>query len=269
MRLRELGRRRSVRFISCSGLTRNKILMSQFRKMMNIIQTEYGSAVDIEFTINLSETGEYTINLLQCRPLKVFKDTGKVAVPGGMPEENKILESIGATMGLSRSVEIDTVVYIDPVAYYNMPYQDKPDAAKLLGQINWTLRDRNRHMLLMVPGRIGTSSPELGVPAGFADISGFEAICEIQEKNAGYNPELSYGSHIFQDLVESEILYSAVFSDEKTLVYSPDRLSRFPNITGDFTGNDMLRSVVKVYDTSGSGLTLYNDLNSNHLLLAY
>lgn len=72
-------------------------------------------------------------------------------------------------------------------------------------------------MLLMVPGRIGTSSPELGVPTTFADISEFEAICEIEEKKAGYNPELSYGSHIFQDLVEAEILYTAIFSNEKTL----------------------------------------------------
>ncbi len=55
---------------------------------------------------------------------------------------------------------------------------------------------------LLSPGRIGTSSPELGVPVAFGDISGFSEICEISDNQAGYMPELSYGSHMFQDLVE-------------------------------------------------------------------
>ena len=104
-------------------------------------------------------------------------------------------------MGLSRNVKIDHIVLVDPISYYNMPYVRKSNVAKLIGTINWKYKGKNKHMLLMVPGRIGTSSPELGVPTTFADISEFEAICEIEEKKAGYNPELSYGSHIFQDLV--------------------------------------------------------------------
>ena len=75
-------------------------------------------------------------------------------------------------------------------------------------------------MLLMVPGRIGTSSPELGVPTAFSDISEFDAVCEIADSKVGYNPELSYGSHFFQDLVESGILYNAIFENEKTVVYN-------------------------------------------------
>ena len=80
-------------------------------------------------------------------------------------------------------------------------------------------------MMLIVPGRIGTSSPELGVPTTFADISEFEAVCEVEEKEAGYNPELSYGSHIFQDLVEAEILYTAIFNNEKTMHKVCDKFS--------------------------------------------
>ena len=37
---------------------------------------EYEYPVDTEFTVNLSENGDYVINLLQCRPLQVFQDTG-------------------------------------------------------------------------------------------------------------------------------------------------------------------------------------------------
>ena len=45
-------------------------------------------------------------------------------------------------------------------------------------------------------------------------------------------PLISYHrSHIFQDLVESEILYTAVFSNEKTKVFAPEKLSQYTDIS--------------------------------------
>ncbi|MBR3004801.1 MAG: phosphoenolpyruvate synthase [Lachnospiraceae bacterium] len=259
-RLREMGRREPVRFISCPGLVKNKQLMAQIRQLMQCIQGEYGQPVDIEYTMNLSDSGEYTINLLQCRPLQVFKDTGKVQIPENIPESEIVLESFGASMGLSRCVDLDMLVYVDPVAYYNLPYVSKPAVAKQIGEINWKYRNQGLHMMLMVPGRIGTSSPELGVPTSFTDISGFEAICEMEEKKAGYNPELSYGSHIFQDLVEAEILYTAVFENKKTVHFSPALLEEADKYT---TGD-----VITVYDFRHCGCRLYYDLESERLVLA-
>jgi hypothetical protein len=86
-----------------------------------------------------------------------------------------------------------------------------------------------KRVLLMTPGRIGTSSPELGVPVCFADISGFCGICEVSDSRAGYMPELSYGSHMFQDLVEAEIVYCAIWNNEKTRLYQPELLTNLPN----------------------------------------
>ena len=264
---RERGLNRSVRFISCSGIVKNEILMKQIQAIMQLIQKEYEYPVDIEFTVNLSETGEYSINLLQCRPLQVFKDTGKVKIPEHIPEENIILENVHSSMGLSRNVKMDIIVLVDPIAYYHMPYAKKTNVARLIGAVNWKNKGQNKHMLLMVPGRIGTSSPELGVPTTFADISEFEAICEIEEKNAGYNPELSYGSHIFQDLVEAEILYTAVFSNEKTLHFVPEKLAEYPDIVSQFTEDPELRQIVHVYDVSRGSCELCNDLQREKLML--
>ncbi len=265
--LKERGIYRDVRFISCRGLVKKQAIMSQMQQLMQIIQGEYEHPVDIEFTLNLSENGEYSINLLQCRPLQVFKDTSQVVIPENVDEKSIILESEGSSMGLSRSVPIDLMVYVDPKAYYNMPYADKPRIAGIIGKVNWSFRGQDRHMLLMVPGRIGTSSPELGVPTTFADISEFEAVCEMEEKEAGYNPELSYGSHIFQDLVEADILYTAVFANEKTLHFLPEQLFSYENIAGDFTENDSDLDIVKVFDMKGCECTLFYDLEKNHLLL--
>lgn len=266
-RLREMGQNRSVCFISCKGLVEKDILMKQMQEIMQQIQAEYQYPVDIEFTINLSNTGEYTINLLQCRPLQVFKDTGKVSIPTEIPEDKIFLENVSSSMGLSRNVPLDLIVKVDPVAYYNMPYVEKSKVANLIGKINWTYRGQGKHMLLIVPGRIGTSSPELGVPTTFADISEFEAICEVEEREVGYNPELSYGSHIFQDLVEAEILYTAVFSNEKTKRYAPEILKEVPDIVEEFEGGDVMKEIVSVYDMSGTECELYNDLEKEHLIV--
>ena len=266
-RLREMGRNREVKFISCKGIVSNKPLMGQMRRMLSCLQDEYQYPVDTEFTINISEDGEYSIDLLQCRPLQIRKETSETVIPSDIPEEKILLESKGASMGISKTAELDLIVYVDPVKYYNVPYKMKDLAAKLVGKINWYYRDKNKHIMLIVPGRIGTSSPELGVPTAFSDISGYEIICEVEEREAGYNPELSYGSHIFQDLVEAEILYTAVFHNEKTIHYSPEKLKACPDMIDAFEPEEVLADVVHVYNMEGRKCVVYDDITGEHLLI--
>ena len=264
-RLRELGRRQDVRFISCKGLVTNKKLMDSMHRMLSRIQTEYDYPVDTEFTINVSDDGEYTIDLLQCRPLQVVKGKDSVALPENVPKEHILLRSKGASMGLSRVENLDYIVYVDPVGYYNMPYNEKITVAKMIGEINWHFRSLEKHMMLMVPGRIGTSSHELGVPTAFSDISAFDVICEMEETKAGYNPELSYGSHIFQDVVEAEILYTAVFHNNKTLAFCPELLSQFEDISAEFDESGALSGIVRVFRVRDC--TLYHDISTEQLLI--
>ena len=243
-------------------------MMRQIQEMMQLIETEYQQPVDIEFTLNLSGNGEYLINLLQCRPLQVFRDTGEVLMPDAVSQENILMSISGASMGLSRKVPLDLIVYVDPHAYYNLPYSKKDSVAKTVGTINWKYRGSGKHMMLIVPGRIGTSSPELGVPTTFADISEFEVICEVAVSGAGYNPELSYGSHIFQDLVEAEILYTAVFENAHTEHYHPERLTLFPNLLRELFPEQVgLESVVRILDVSGRGSIVYHDLEYEKLIV--
>ena len=267
--LHERGVWRNICFISCLGLVRNREMMEKMQRMMQLIQKEYGEPVDIEFTINVSESREYMINLLQCRPLQVFKDGGGVAVPENVPAEDILLETRHASMGLSRQVKLDRIVYVDPVKYYQLPYNEKTAIAALIGRINWKYRDTGMHLMLLVPGRIGTSSPELGVPTAFSDISGFDAVCEIAESRAGYNPELSYGSHIFQDLVEAQILYTAVFPGERTIHFRPELLRQVPNRIGEISGGEEKQDVVCLADVSALDCRLYHDLTNEHILLKF
>lgn len=269
-RLREQGIVRDIRFISCRGLVRNQKLMEQMGRILRLLEKEYHHPVDTEFTINLADDGEYCVNLLQCRPLQAFKDTGTARIPDDIPEDSIILETNGSSMGLSRSISIDRIVYIDPVSYYQMPYARKPEIADFIRKVNWSYRGKGKKMMLIAPGRIGTSSPELGVPTVFADISEFEVICELEEKTIGYNPELSYGSHFFQDLVEADILYAAVFSGESTRIWRPAMIGCFPDITAEFLeadGENPVENIVRVLNTEGKGCKLYHDLKQEKTIL--
>ena len=265
--LREMGRYVPSTFVSCAGLVKNQKLMSQMQRMLRCIQDEYRSPVDTEFTINVSDSGEYSIDLLQCRPLQVLSDASGVTIPEDTPQEQILLESRGASMGLSKVSKLDLIVYVDPVAYYSLPMNDKNTVARIVGKINWRFRGQGKHMMLMVPGRVGTSSPELGVPTAFSEISEFEVVCEMEETRAGYNPELSYGSHFFQDLVEAEILYTAVFHNEKTLHFAPEKLKDLPFPAGGIGEDSGPADVVRVYDVSSRNCQLYHDFKNEHLLI--
>ena len=264
---RERGRDRTFEFISCQGIVEKEIVMQQMRDILHTIQEAYQYPVDTEFTINLSENGDYVINILQCRPLQVFRDAEETKMPEDVERESILFECRHSTMGLSRKLRVDTVVYVDPVKYYQMPYRDKYRVAQAVSSVNGAMRGRGKIMLLLAPGRIGTSSPELGVPTAFYDISEFAAICEIADSKAGYNPELSYGSHFFQDLVESGILYNAIFENEKTLAFHPERLAPCRDAFGELVKEgDGLEEIVRVWDVSESGLWLCSDLKTEHIL---
>ncbi|MBO4863307.1 MAG: hypothetical protein J5517_02975 [Eubacterium sp.] len=138
--------------------------------------------------------------------------------------------------------------------------------------VNWYYKGKEKNLLLLTPGRICTSSPELGVPSAFADISEFNVIAEVSETKAGYIPELSYGSHIFQDLVEAGILYTAVFEGKNTKAYHPEMLfegTGNKEITKEITEQpEENEGIVNVYDVSDSDLYLYYDLTEERLLIA-
>ncbi len=108
---------------------------------------------------------------------------------------------------------------------------------------------------------------ENGVPTAFSDISAFDIICETEETKVGYNPELSYGSHIFQDLVESKILYTAVFRDRKTLHYAPEKLADAKDTVSAFDPGKTLAGIVHVYDVSDRDCRVYNDVADEHLVI--
>ena len=274
---RERGQRREILYVSCEGLTKNESLMKDMKEILELIQEHYEYPVDTEYTINIAQDGSYVIDLLQCRPLQLTKDGERVEFPEDISEDSVLLETKGVSMGFSRKIKLDSVVYIDPIKYYNMPYKKKYDIKKALSDVNWYYKGKGKKLLLLTPGRICTSSPELGVPSAFSDISEFTVIAEVSESRAGYIPELSYGSHIFQDLVEAGILYTAVFEGANTIAYHPELLfenepaaenAPIKDITSDITVlSEENEGILRVFDVSETDIHLYYDLTEERLLV--
>lgn len=226
--LRQRGIYRDVWFVSCQKLLEQKEFTGLMQKILKTLERVYGNPVDIEYTVNMDESGEFVVNLLQCRPLYLGQKGEKVDL-SNLSVKEVFFDIEDSSMGASGYRKVDVVVQIDPVLYYEYPYGKKYDVATAIGVINRYYRGKGKNLLLMTPGRIGTSSPELGVPVTFGDISNFSIVCEVSDNRAGYMPELSYGSHMFQDLVEAEIVYGAIWNDKRTLQYQPELLSSCPD----------------------------------------
>lgn len=260
-RLMEQRQFRKVYFADCEGIAEKSGFMSGMKKMLKALEKGYGSPVDIEFALDISEEGEIRINLFQCRPIHAGPSR-TVLIPEGA--DDRILFDVkNASMQRSKEERIDMIVWIDPQKYYECPYAEKSDVARMVGEINRYYEPGTKKIMLLAPGRIGTSSPELGVPVSYADISRFCAICEVEYSRSGYSPELSYGSHMFQDLVEADIYYGAIEEGRRTRLYQPGLLKNFPEMfLKMFPDEYDLGRIVKVYDLSDGNVRLMLDSKS-------
>ena len=181
------------------------------REMLGILRDAYDYPVDIEFTANFLPDGRYLVNLVQCRPLQVKEGGNIVDPPKRIPRNALLLESRGPVIGQSSLSRLDRVIFVDPAAYSALPQRDRPSVGRLIGRIvHRPAEGGPRNTLLLGPGRWGTSTPSLGVPVSFAEIDKVSAICEIIGVGMPVVPDVSLGTHFFNDLVEANMLYLAV-----------------------------------------------------------
>jgi hypothetical protein len=267
--LKELGIHRKVIYTTCDNILKRKDFVNCLREMLSAIQEEYDYPVDMEFAVNFTQDGNFLINLLQCRPLQVGGSGIRAQVPI-ISRDKTFFHLNGGTMGGAYFQEISHVVQVDPAAYYEYPYHKKHAVARLIGEVNQRFKKEPGAVMLLAPGRIGTSSPELGVPVRFAEISNINVACEVAYEGAGYMPELSFGSHFFQDLVEADIFYASIFENKNTTIYYNPEFFRGQESVLDKLGAEIdyegLEGIVKVYDVRGRGLKIVTDVTTGETL---
>lgn len=232
--------------------------LDNMKKTLAILEKTYQCPVDIEFVANKAKE-HLVIDIVQCRPLQTHKIGSEVKLPDDIPDESKLFSLNGGFVGGGLPRVIKTIVYVVPEEYVLLGEQDRHEIARTIGKINTLLSDNDDNMLI-VPGRCGTTMASLGVPVKFAEINKFKAICEESYPKGGMMPELSFGSHFFQDLVESNIFYASFFPNQVSYLNKSLILNRLNELTNIITGK-VMDSVIKVvsFDTE---LLLMSDIPS-------
>jgi hypothetical protein len=228
--------------------------VEDMRGIFTTLETAYSRPVDIEFTANFFGEGEYKINLLQCRTLQV-KGTEAAALPSVEIEEDaRIIEARGAVIGQSRLIEVDLFIYVVPEIYGHLPIQERHEVARLIGEINHATAGRGAgNIMLLGPGRWGTSSPSLGIPVSFADINRVSVLCEIVAMREDLVPDVSLGTHFLSELVEMDMLYLALFPKQGENYISTGFFEESPSILLDLVPSaEKWREGVRVIDPRNS-----------------
>ena len=267
----ERGIKKEIIYTTCDTILRNEQLVTVMREMLATIQEHYRYPVDVEFTMNFSEDGDFLIDLVQCRPLQA-KGTGahSVTLPDTPPEKT-FFRLYGGAMGGPINMPIDLVAIVDGKGYYELPYSSKFSVPSAIDAINHYAKLAGKNLMLLGPGRWGTSSAELGVPIRFSQICNAKALCEMSFESGHLMPELSFGSHFFQDLVETDIFYGAIYekdcSEGKQSLFYPELLESLDNLYPVIPGApESLTSLVRVYDTSRVKMLLLADSTSTETL---
>jgi hypothetical protein len=238
------------------------------QRMLKTLESYYKYPVDIEFTVNFTDADKFRINLVQCRPLQTKGTKIKVQIPDNIEAEKILFESCGYTMGGNISQSIKRIIYVDPKAYVGLTLSQKYDIARLVGKLNKQITNRETTpTLLFGPGRWGTSTPSLGVPVSFSEINNVTVLAEVAYEGGNLMPELSFGTHFFQDLVEGDIFYIALFPKNENVTFNKEWFAQMPNLLKDFVPeSDKYAHVVKVYETGHEQLQIMCDILSQKVI---
>lgn len=185
-------------------LTKDRKFGELMRSALTRLEKVYKTPVDIEFVVEVSTNGgpHYQLNIVQCRPLSQ-RVQGTVKIPSDIPKED-ILFTAHKLIPDGKAEDIRYVVFVDPETYREIPDMvTKMELGRAISRLNQRLE--NDPYILMGPGRWGSANLDLGVRVNYIDIHNTKVLIEIGVPQDGQMPELSYGTHFLQDLVEAGI----------------------------------------------------------------
>ncbi len=192
--------------LTFDALVRDRKFISLMRTALQRLETGYKTPVDIEFTVEVVPGRPYPdfkLHLLQCRPLSQRKNEDLVEIPTDVPQKLTLFTSRGLIPN-GRAEQIRYIIFVNPEKYRQIPDNStKLELGRAIGRLNKLLEGET--FILIGPGRWGSTNLELGVRVTYADIYNTKVLIELGVAQDGKPPELSYGTHFFQDLVESGI----------------------------------------------------------------
>jgi hypothetical protein len=202
----------------------------RMREILNILEENYRSPVDTEFTLQVTDpfstNPEVDLCLLQCRPQSYLKES-KVHLPSSINPAD-IIFSTRRVVPDGHIKDIRYVIFVSPEGYFSLATSaHRTRLGQMVGLLNTRLA--GKVFICIGPGRWGTSNPDLGVPIGYGDIYHTHALVELSGQGIGLAPEPSFGTHFFQDLLESNIYPLAIYLDDPEISFNQDFFNATPN----------------------------------------
>lgn len=233
--------------ITFEGLVQKTSFVKQIKSILTLLSEKYDHPVDIEF----AHDGE-DFYLLQCRSQSYSEESKPPLIPINIPEE-KIIFSARRYISNGFISNITHLVYVNPQKYGELAeHQDLLAVGRAVGRLNKILP--KRQFILMGPGRWGSRGDiKLGVSVTYSDLNNTSMLIEIARKQKDYVPDLSFGTHFFQDLVEANIRYLPLYPDDPGIIFNEEFLENSHNILGELLPEFAhLSNVIKVIDIPAS-----------------
>jgi pyruvate, water dikinase len=246
--------------ITFEKLTNNRIFIPGMQTILKVLEEKLGFPVDIEFAFN----GEY-LYLLQCRPQSYTQESLPAQIPKDVSPEN-IIFSANKYVSNGKVPDITHIVYVDPDAYNEVSeLNELKEIGKVVGKLNKILP--KRQFILIGPGRWGSKGDiKLGVNVSYSDINNTSVLIEVARKKGNYLPDLSFGTHFFQDLIESSIRYLPLYPDDEGIIFNEKFLKGSVNILSDILPEySNLANIIHVIDIpkASGGQTLKVLMNAD------
>jgi hypothetical protein len=209
------------------------------RKVLTILSEAYGRPVDTEFAasvLSVYPKPEVNLILLQCRPLSRSRPSEGSPLPDDL-EPKDILFRTKRQVPDGTVRDIRYIVYVDPARYSRLgDAEAMVEVGRVVGRINKALEGES--FVLMGPGRWGSSNLQLGVKVTYADIYNTKVLIEIARAEDGIEPEVSYGTHFFQDLVEGNIYPLPLFPDDRDAIFDEEFIMDATNLLAKLLPDD-------------------------------
>jgi len=187
-------------------LTQDRDFVKLLRTSLRRLEIGYERPVDIEFTVEIIPTYPqpgFRLHILQCRPLSQRDMDLSIQIPADLPEED-ILFTSDELVPNGKVEGIRYIIFVDPTHYRQLSDRTtKLEIGRAIGRLNSKLQ--GIPFIMMGPGRWGSANIDLGVRVTYADIFNTKALLEMSIASEQGLPSLSYGTHFYQDLVESGI----------------------------------------------------------------
>jgi len=231
--------------LTFEGLINNSEFVSQIKFLLDTLQEGMRCPVDIEFASNGTE-----FYILQCRSQTKSKEIQPDPIPRDIPRK-MVVFTANKYVSNGKVPEISHIVYVDPQSYYNVGSRDElVEIGRAVGKLNKILP--KRRFILMGPGRWGSRGDiKLGVNVTYSDINNTSMLIEIAKQVGNYTPDLSFGTHFFQDLVEASIRYLPLYPDAEDVIFNEPFFRKSENMLEHLVPEyKHLSDTVKVIDVT-------------------